>query len=308
MIRHRHRPGPAATAAILACLVPCVVAGGGEQSRTSDDDLPIITLEQAPIPLPAQNLPEPVDVEDAVLPLRVQVPEDFGYEGTDGVLVIDLVETEFRHLQVMIEDAEGRPVRGAVPTVTTERDSRFVAMGDEGATSDRFGEYWFGLVGGSMGDERLEVTFGDAMDSAVLNIISKRAKQYGWLEDIEGVLDWSRLLEADIERDGEKISATFPDDVQEKNGQTVKLAGFMLPIETALKQGRFVLVSNPPGCFFHIPGGPAGAVEIYAKKPLEMSWDPVVLEGRFEALEADETGVVYRLHDARSVPVKRAPG
>ena len=56
------------------------------------------------------------------------------------------------------------------------------------------------------------------------------------------------------------------------------------------------------------PGGAAGTVEVFAKKPLEVSWEPILLEGRFEAREAVEDGVVYRLHDARMRPMPRGSG
>ena len=42
-------------------------------------------------------------------------------------------------------------------------------------------------------------------------------------------------------------------------------------------------------------------MEVLAQDGIEASWDPIVIEGRFEPLETSETGVVYRLHDARLV-------
>ena len=58
------------------------------------------------------------------------------------------------------------------------------------------------------------------------------------------------------------------------------------------------MTSNPPSCFFHIPGGPAGAVEVLAKTPIDVVWDPIVLQGRFEIVESGSSGALYRLHDA----------
>ena len=72
-------------------------------------------------------------------------------------------------------------------------------------------------------------------------------------------------------------------------------------IRDSLKQRRFLLTSNPPGCYFHIPGGPAGAVEVFAAEGIEASMNPFVLEGRFEPQQNSETGVVYQLHDARLI-------
>lgn len=71
-----------------------------------------------------------------------------------------------------------------------------------------------------------------------------------------------------------------------------------MPLDPDLKQHRFLLTSNPPSCFFHIPGGPAGALEVVSRTGIEASWDPILIEGRFETLQTDEYGVIYRLHDA----------
>ena len=280
-------------------------------SYEADDPL---ADEAGPSPRPPRPaalglMPEPVDVESAVRPLRLRVFPELGYENEDGELILDVMERDFLYVELLIEDAEGRPVQGLLPTVTPEGDSRFIPLSGEAAVSDELGSYSFGLQGGSMGEERVEIVAGNAVESVILNVISLRAAGYGWLEELEGILSWTLLFKAEIEWGEEQLSATFPDEILAKNGQTVKLAGFMLPLEMALEQKHFVLASNPPSCFFHIPGGPAGAVEVFAEEPLEVSWEPVVLEGRFEAHETSEIGVLYRLHEARSVgPVPRSPG
>ena len=259
-------------------------------------------------PVAPEQMPEPVELGSAVRPLELRLLSEFGYENENGELILDVLERDYLYLTLLIEDAEGRPVQGLRPTVAPAGDSRFIPLAGEAAVSDEIGSYTFGIQGGSMGEERVEIAVGSAVESAILNVISLRAAGYGWLEDVEGVLSWSRLFQADIEWGEEQLSATFPDDVRAENGQTVRLAGFMLPLETARRQQHFVLTSNPPGCFFHIPGGPAGAVEVFAEEPLEVSWEPVVLEGRFEVLETSEIGVLYRLHEARSAgPVPRSP-
>ena len=82
---------------------------------------------------------------------------------------------------------------------------------------------------------------------------------------------------------------------------TVKLSGFIMPLDPDIEQRHFLLTSNPPSCFFHIPGGPAGAVEVFASEGIEATWNPVVIEGRLETLDTGEYGVIYRLQDARAV-------
>ena len=96
------------------------------------------------------------------------------------------------------------------------------------------------------------------------------------------------------------IDADELSKIRKQSDRTVKLAGFMMPLETGVKQRWFLLTSHPPSCYFHVPGGPAGAIEVFAEEGIEVSWDPIVLEGRFEALEKSDSAV-YRLSDARIV-------
>ena len=242
---------------------------------------------------------EPVSLEQATRPLRMEIVTEFGYEDADGRLILDVLERDYLYLTLWIEDADKRPVEGMRPTVTPQNDSRFMSMTGDDVT-DPGGAYSFALVGGSMGEEEVIIDAGGTKKSVFLNVISMRAAGYAWLEDIEGVLEWTVLFEADVEW-GEKLTATYPESILAHNGKNVKLAGFMVPLEMTRKQKHFVLASNPPGCYFHVPGGPAGAVEVFAEKPIPMGWDPVVVEGRFEALESSEMGVLYRLHDAEVV-------
>jgi hypothetical protein len=254
------------------------------------------------------TLPDPVDAEDAASPLRLNVYSKAGYWSADGTLMIDVLEGELVYATVMITDAEDRPVRGIRPSITPERESRFIPTSGASAVSADLGNYQFGMLGGTMGEERVEITVDDAAVSLILNVISERASGYAWLADIEGVLDWRTLLEAEVSWTERELVAVLPDEVRAKNGQTVRLVGFVMPIEATLEQKHFLLTSSPPGCFFHVPGGAAGAVEVFASKSLDLGFDPVVFEGRFEALEASETGVIYRLHDARVLdPPRRSP-
>lgn len=150
-----------------------------------------------------------------------------------------------------------------------------------------------------MGLDEITVEFGGVRAEILVNIISLRAAGFPAPPTVEGGLPWEELMEARIRYENFVLVAEFPAAVAERAGETVKLSGFMMPLDPDLQQRRFLLTSNPPSCFFHVPGGPAGAVEVFSDEGIEMSWDPVVLEGRFEPQPRSEIGVVYRLHDAR---------
>ena len=108
-------------------------------------------------------------------------------------------------------------------------------------------------------------------------------------------------MRSSVRYDGNQSIVEFPESVSVLSGETVTLTGFMMPLDPDPNQRRFLLTSNPPSCFFHIPGGPAGAIEVLAPEGIEASWSPIVIKGRFETLSQSEYGVIYRLHDAQQL-------
>lgn len=241
-----------------------------------------------------------VAYSEAARPLSLSIYSERGYEDADGRLVLDLLERDFAYLSAVIRDAEGRPVKGARPKIRSSGGSRIVPMAGAEDISDLAGLYAFGVAGGVMGAEDITISIGDTQRQILLNVISLRASGYPGLTEVEGALDWGLLVQAKFEW-GEVLKAQFPEAIAKRDGEVVRLAGFMMPLEMREEQTHFVMTSNPPDCFFHIPGGPAGAVEVFARKAVPVSWDPVVLEGRFEALSESDSGVLYRLRDAKVI-------
>ena len=168
------------------------------------------------------------------------------------------------------------------------------------ATSNQYGIVEFAVVGGEMGLDRIVVEYGEASTEILVNVISLRANAFPALAGGEGLMSWDDLMQARVRYEDMMLIADLPAAVTEQSGKTVKVSGFMMPLEAGIKQSWSLLTTHPPTCFFHVPGGPAGAVEVFAREGIEVSWDPIVLEGRFEALEKSDSAV-YRLHDARIV-------
>ena len=244
----------------------------------------------------------PVSAAEAT-DVQIEVMGETGYVDEQGRYVVDLLERDYAYLAVMLETGAGRPVQGAVPTFSIEGTSRLLRPGEvssQTATNEN-GVVEFALIGGqmSLGRDLVRIEFGAASAEILVNVISLRAAGFPMPPAVEGSLPWEDLMRARVQYRDMKLFADFPPEIADLAGQTVKVWGFMMPLEPDLEQRRFLLASNPPSCFFHVPGGPAGTVEVFAPEGIEVSWDAVVLEGRFEPQQESETGVVYRLHDAR---------
>ncbi len=221
---------------------------------------------------------------------------EFGYQDEQGRYFVDLLERDRAYLGVLVTTPDGHPVVGATPSIAIDGSSVLVVPEPN---SDENGIMNFVVVGGEMGLDTVTVSLGDSSVEFAVNVISMRAAGFPAPPTIEGGLGWGQLMQATLEYKDMNLIASFPESVQSRAGTTLKLSGFMLPLQPHLEQTHFLLTSSPPSCYFHIPGGAAGSVEVLAQEGIEPSWDPIVVEGRFEPLEISETGVVYRLHDAR---------
>lgn len=250
----------------------------------------------------ADSWNRPIAVNEAT-DIEIAIMAEAGYLDEQGRLRVDLLERDYAYLTVRVTTAEGRPVEGAVPVFSIAGSSQLLGPEEIAAEplSNEMGMVDFAVVGGQMGLDRATVKVGDATTEVLLNIISLQAAGFPAPPVVEGGIPWQDLTQARLRYQDDRLVAEFPDQVKARAGQTVKLSGFLTPLEAEMRPRHLLLTSNPPSCFFHVPGGPAGAVEVFAAEGIEVSWDPVVLEGRFEPQDSSEFGVVYRLHDARVI-------
>ncbi len=111
---------------------------------------------------------------------------------------------------------------------------------------------------------------------------------------------WDTLYKTSVKVDDKTgtYSATFPDEVKKLNGQTVKISGFMLPLENSEKFTHFLLSKRTPTCFFCPPGAPNEIIEVYTTKPTEWIEDLVTYEGKFKLMENKEMGVFFKMSEA----------
>jgi len=117
----------------------------------------------------------------------------------------------------------------------------------------------------------------------------------------DGVVPWQMLSSVTTKTEKNRIVPIFPQPVQALNNQTVKLEGFMMPLEPGDKQRHFLLSSVPTTCSFCVPAGPEGLVEVRSRTPVKYSLEPVLLEGRLAVLSNDPYGLFYRIVDAQPI-------
>lgn len=305
---------PESTVRAWARVAVCAIAAFGYGQAPDEGVTPpldgLTAEELAAEPPPEWSEPPPGSANMPVsaaqaTDVRIEVMAETGYLDEQGRYVVDLLERDFVQIALLLETGAGRPVQGAAPTFSVEGTSRLLEPDEvsQQTATDETGFIEFGLIGGdmSLGRDRVRIEFGTASAEILVNVISLRAAGFPTPPAVEDSVPWEDLMRARVQYRDMKLFADFPPEVADLAGQTVKVWGFMMPLEADLEQSWFLLASNPPSCFFHVPGGPAGTVEVFAREGIEVSWDAVVLEGRFEPQEASETGVVYRLHDARLV-------
>jgi len=120
-----------------------------------------------------------------------------------------------------------------------------------------------------------------------------------------GGVSW-QVLEAtrEIARTGAdgyiKSKPVFTDRVQALAGKRVRVAGWMDAFEPGMRQTHFLLMAYPPGCPFHFHAAPNQYIEVEASTAFPLGTEKViVVTGVLELTGHDESGIFYRLKDAR---------
>lgn len=123
------------------------------------------------------------------------------------------------------------------------------------------------------------------------------------LQEVDGVISWKLLSSVTVKADKSKVIPSFPAGVLALDKRTVKVQGFMMPLEPGDKQSHFLLSSVPTSCSFCVPAGPEGLVEVRSKSPVRYTLDVVTVEGQMAVLNDDPYGMFYRVTQA--VPAGR---
>ena len=115
------------------------------------------------------------------------------------------------------------------------------------------------------------------------------------------VVAWSTLTDITTKVEKKRIVPVYPSPVAALHQKTLRLQGFMMPLEPGENQRHFLLASVPLTCSFCVAGGPESMIEVKTKTAVKYSMEAVVVEGQFAVLNDDPYGLYYRMTDAVAV-------
>lgn len=118
------------------------------------------------------------------------------------------------------------------------------------------------------------------------------------LPDREGMLSWTLLAQVKETQQSNRIIPKFSDQVAALDNTEVKVHGFMMPLDSTLKQKHFLISAIAPSCAFCLPGRANSLVEVFIERPILYTFDPIIVSGKLRVLKNDPLGLYYRLEDA----------
>ena len=253
-----------------------------------------------PMLVQAQGATGANNAERAAVPGAAQLAlySESAYQVGNDAWMIDVVVRTPTFITAQLTDASGKPLAGVTVSASTRDGSALVTA--PATKTDAQGKATFGIRPFEAGEEAVTVRGRGQSTTMLLNVIDDAALDWGGLDDADGITPWNTLLSSRVRyREDYTLDVRYSEPVQALSGAQVRLVGFMMPLEPSDRQTHFLLVSTPPSCFFHVPGGPAGAVEVRADTPIAVRWDPIVLSGTFRLIDDPEAGLIYRLEHAQ---------
>lgn len=94
----------------------------------------------------------------------------------------------------------------------------------------------------------------------------------------------------------------FGSKVKELQGSTIRLKGYIIPLQELRGQNYFVFSRYPFNlCYFCGGAGPETIIEVNSQREILFTEDLIELEGRFELNPSDPDHLMYRLREARQL-------
>lgn len=103
--------------------------------------------------------------------------------------------------------------------------------------------------------------------------------------------------------DGYRIEVpVFGSRVKELQGSTIRLKGYIIPLQELRGQNYFVFSRYPFNlCYFCGAAGPETIIEVNSQREISFTEDLIELEGRFELNASDPDHLMYRLREAKQI-------
>ncbi|BBF79991.1 DUF3299 domain-containing protein [Asticcacaulis excentricus] len=114
---------------------------------------------------------------------------------------------------------------------------------------------------------------------------------------------WVKLRQCKVRYNAKTAlySLTPTDEVKALIGQTIKVRGFIIPLDGLDMTKHFLIGINTPVCLFHPPGEPNEVIEVRSLKAVPWNDKPVTIEGQFKLISNPEMGVFFAMTNAKPV-------
>ena len=131
--------------------------------------------------------------------------------------------------------------------------------------------------------------------------VFSRDSLYAPLQERADVVSWHALTSVSTKVENNRVVTVYPPAVLALNARTQRIQGYMMPLNAGKTHRHFLLSSIPLACPFCTPGGPESMAEVSTRDPVAYTADALVLEGTFEVLSSDPSGMYYRMTNAATV-------
>jgi hypothetical protein len=110
-------------------------------------------------------------------------------------------------------------------------------------------------------------------------------------------IPWSVITETTVDR---RYHPTFPKYLQELNGKTIRLTGYMQPLGDDLEPATFMFIENPVGCWFCEMPDLTGIVfvDLAPGKTKAFTRGPLKVTGKLKLNDKDPENFLYTITEA----------
>jgi uncharacterized protein len=155
----------------------------------------------------------------------------------------------------------------------------------------------------------------------VLGLLPSLLMTGAWREQKASELSGERAYQRTLPRSGDPLwktlslakvkfnektqlySLTPTPEIRALVGKSIKVKGFIIPLDGLDMTKHFLIGINTPVCLFHPPGEPNEVIEVTSLKAVPWDDKPKTVEGVFNLMSNPEMGVFFAISKAKPVKV-----